>query len=263
MAQGSRPALDLTRVAMAVLVVALHGQFLKDLDWTAKFVLSDVLSRLAVPWFFVVSGRYFRAETKDALIGWGRRLLVLFAIWMVVYLPFYVYSLSVRKVLSYALAGYRHLWFLIAMVEAGLILFVVRRWKASRKIVLASGLFLTGMGIQHYQIVYAMDNFNAYRNCFFVGLPFMLIGSSLPELNLKQFSAKEVGGALCVAVVALIAEASLVQFYFDRTQDLYVALFVCCPLLFVFCEKMDGRRSIIAAQISTAVYLVHPLFLTL
>ena len=91
---GSRqgPALDRFRLLAAVLVVCNHTGPLDSLSPTADFFLTRVLARLAVPFFFIVSG-YFLAKCQWKHTGrFLRKTLLLYLAAVALYLPLNWYN---------------------------------------------------------------------------------------------------------------------------------------------------------------------------
>ena len=64
-------SLDLFKLFAAMLVIANHTGPLASLSSTADFALTDIISRLTVPYFFMTSGFFFFRPKRDG--GWGSR----------------------------------------------------------------------------------------------------------------------------------------------------------------------------------------------
>lgn len=50
------PLLDWFRMAAAVLVVAIHTSPLSSFNESADFILTRIIARIAVPFFFLITG---------------------------------------------------------------------------------------------------------------------------------------------------------------------------------------------------------------
>ncbi|WP_312795726.1 acyltransferase family protein [Tianweitania sp.] len=246
------------RVVMALLVVALHGQLFKEISAEAKFVISDTLSRLAVPWFLVVTGFYFRASSLAELRVWLIRMAVIYAVWMIAYSPFYLADLNLKSAVLLAGFGYRHLWYLFAALQAGPILYCLRGRSFVLLLPIASVLFAIGMVIQHFELTESADyRVVLFRNFLFFALPFMLLGHLMRRVDWKRVSSSLLV-LLCVAgCCILLLEAA---FFSSRTwfsQDLYVSLFFVSPAVFALCLHFDNGRLRSAAEMATGIYLIH------
>lgn len=64
-AATGRPAFDIFRVVAAFLVVAIHVSPLETIDATADFIVTRAAARVAVPFFFMMTG-YFLKAREDA-----------------------------------------------------------------------------------------------------------------------------------------------------------------------------------------------------
>ena len=73
--------LDITKFFMALLVVCIHIKILPNNEYVS-LIFTNVIARVAVPFFFVCSGfLFFKKQdsvTSSALIKMLKRLLVLF-----------------------------------------------------------------------------------------------------------------------------------------------------------------------------------------
>ena len=86
------PALDHFRLLAALLVICNHTSPLDSLSPEADFWLTRVLARVAVPFFFMVSG-YFLARKNWAHTGrFLKRTALIYAAAVVIYLPLNWYN---------------------------------------------------------------------------------------------------------------------------------------------------------------------------
>ena len=74
MKRNTRPVLDVCRLAAALLVITIHTAPLSDVNAEADFFLTRVLARVAVPYFFMLTG-YFLEKASGAAWGarWGKQ----------------------------------------------------------------------------------------------------------------------------------------------------------------------------------------------
>lgn len=81
------PLVNITRLVMSILVVALHTYVFKDVNYYLNGIMTACITRIAVPVFFIYTG-YFLGN--DIWIAKKRiyKMLRLYIIWSVVYLPF-------------------------------------------------------------------------------------------------------------------------------------------------------------------------------
>jgi surface polysaccharide O-acyltransferase-like enzyme len=148
--------IDTTRVAASFAVVCIHTHLFRDLQYpdttykTLSYII-DQACRFAVPFFFVTSGYFFGkklvdgAEIRILLYRYCKRLAIVFLIWSAVYAvippywlmetlkygplkPFYwqfnnTLNWISNNPLTFIMQGTStHLWFLVALLIAFLIL---------------------------------------------------------------------------------------------------------------------------------------------
>ncbi len=254
---------------MAVFVVCLHLHVLRDLYPLLSYVLVNGLFRMGVPVFLIISGYFFFYVNDIAkLKKWCFRIFLLYAIWSVVYIPFWKEN---ERYLINILFGYHHLWYLIGTLFAGLLLYVLRNIPAKRLFLILIVCFCCGYMIQylgnsHYfegkaDVIFNL--FPAYRNFLFVCFPFLGIGFLIKKLGI-DIKRKPSPGLVLLSVGAVIAEAFLndkvLHLQKKESIDLLFSLLIACPLLFLYCKNILVKTdSKILASISTAIYLIHPL----
>ena len=127
--------IDLMKFLCAILVVAIHVQPFRDVDKILNFVLTNYITRIAVPFYFVTSGYFlFRRVGIEKhnfvpLIAkaYVYKIMKLYIIWTIIYLPPLIYCSVIDVGLRHAVfkvictvlfSGYHHLWYLLATVVA-------------------------------------------------------------------------------------------------------------------------------------------------
>lgn len=88
--------LDRFRPVAALLVVAIHTGPLLSWSRDVNYLLCDILARLAVPFFFAVSGYFLvpelRARGVSALLPFLKKGLLLYGLSALLYAPINLYS---------------------------------------------------------------------------------------------------------------------------------------------------------------------------
>ena len=197
--------IDLFRLAAAFLVIAIHTSPLASFGETGDFILTRILARTAVPFFFMVSG-YFTisryACDTGRLKGFLKRTAQIYGIAMLLYLPINLYNgyfqmefflpNLIRDVL---LDGTMyHLWYLPASMEGALIAwYLLRHLDETKALGISFVLYLIGMfgdsyyGVSElfsaskgfYRLIFqVMDH---TRNGIFFAPVFFLLGSLIAE----------------------------------------------------------------------------------
>ncbi|MYM54030.1 acyltransferase family protein [Thalassovita mangrovi] len=267
--------LDIIRLVLACLVVLAHASFFLTIGPEVNFVFLNGVARIIVPFFFVMSGYFFEAQTRDGIWPWARRVLSFYLIWTLVYLPIILIyeDFSPLRLGFYALFGYAHLWFLPALLGGGLIFHLLRNIGNRRLIVLAVLLVAAAVALQYYEdVTYDMAHLALRRvheaesrNFLFMGFPFVAIGVVIRRTG---FAEGQIGprdwGLLALALAAMAVEVGF-NFRFMPPDGIYEVIFsalLVAPMLFRFAKRlplqMQGRA---VRDLSSAIYFSHLLLL--
>lgn len=254
--------IEIGRVIFAILIPLLHIPF--ENNCTVD-VIRQYVSRLGVPFFFVVSGmflfksieKYGRAEAlKRYLIRVGRVLLI----WLLIYLPFLIkwadsYLSLLQKIIFKTPA---FLWYLTSLMFAAVPFCLVKNRKAlygcSVVLYLLGTIYsdtykwLVG-GVPQYEAIFLTT-----RNGIFFGLPLLCVGEftwGKEKISLPLF---------IISGLALIAEITFVGAHAgkmdDRSMYLMLPLFIFALVLLFrdWNPKMDG---LYLGGISSAIYVMQ------
>ena len=140
-------AIDIAKLTMAILVIGIHTEPFSSSFWLDKAF--GIVTRLCVPFFFVTSAYFFFSSGKSLKQYLGR-LLLLYGIWSVIYLPFEMpalMNLSWTEIFRrYLWDGNDHaLWYLLASVIATLLVWMLRKFLSARMTLSVSfGLLFVG-----------------------------------------------------------------------------------------------------------------------
>ena len=164
---------DRFRVPAALLVIAIHTGPLPSLNGAANYLLSDMLARIAVPFFFSVSGWFLvprlLREGRAALIPFVKKLLLLYGAAVLLYLPLNLYNHTLEES-GFALlrdvlfnGTFYHLWYFPALLLGGwLALRPARRSAAwygaglllSLALLTAEGLLVQRLALARFDALY-------------------------------------------------------------------------------------------------------------
>lgn len=217
-------SIDLLKLSLAVCVVFIHVNPAGDLAGPWANLTGNGLYRLAVPAFFLLGGYHF---APAALAGRGRaymvRMLGLYALWMALYLPFWIDLIAperwLRNLLMLAF-GWWHLWYLIATALAAGLTALMARLSTRSLLGLALGLGLIGiamvyglaLGLYRSDWLFPGPAYWLHRNAAFLGLPFFLAGFLIRREGWQDHLPK--GLLLLILALGLpllLAEAALLQ----------------------------------------------------
>lgn len=262
-------SIDILKVTAAFFVVFIHLDILRELNTTVSHLLVNGIFRLSVPLFLIITGYFFtRIETGKDFIKWISRMLILYVVWSIIYLPFWLGKAGVVTTLINIFNGYYALWYITGVILAGCLLYLLMGKPASTLIILSMILYISGTLLQYAAnlnvfsgIISKVLAFTpSHRNFLFDCLPFMIIGLLIRRAgisNVKNYGLPIVASAFAL----LIAESylNLKLFGADKQLDMMFSLLLISPLLFTYIMKIDilGKYKHLSS-FATAVYLVHP-----
>lgn len=275
-------SLDTLKVVLALMVVGLHAEFLRDVSLFGCFVTMNGLFRIAVPVFFVINGFYFFTVLQGGgEMRWLKRVIILYVFWMTFYAYYWVsydeYTLfTFAEIAKNLVLGYYHLWYLPGIFGAASLVFLMRRCSSGKMVVISLLLYTVGLGMQ-YAGNYHLLNTNAldricnttwlYRNFLFFAFPLFCIGyllnkhSIIDVMSRKKLWILTGFGMLLLACECLANYIAIPEF---QDFDLYGSLLIICPALFLLVQKLELHGSVkTLAWYSSAIYFIHPLFILL
>lgn len=262
-------SIDILKLILAIFVVLLHCAFLKDFSKEISFILVEGLFRIAVPIFLIVTGYYFYSiKNLIEFKRWFKRIIILFLLWNLFYLPFWY---KLQPFLFYAINGFYVLWYLSNTALAGFLLYLCRDFSTNFIFKLSLILYFFGWILQeignlHITSSYMDSILNitaVHRNFLFVCFPFLAIGYLI---NKTSFSLKIKFPLLLASILLIIFEA-YINFSFVSKYDALdqpITAIIVAPIVFLYFLnlKILGKSKQIA-NFSTAIYLIHPLFIGL
>ncbi len=268
---------DWFRVVCAVLVVTIHTSPLETVSPDADWLLTRVIARIAVPFFFMATG-YFSRETLEhgSIIHSLKKLLSLYAAAIVLYLPLNLYmgdldTLTPSSLLrDLTLDGtFYHLWYFPAVI-LGLLLVrgAVKLLGWTKAGLLTFALYAIGLGGDSWHglavLLPGLDRFyetlfqwmDYTRNGLFFAPVYLWLGGTLAHRQPDQ-GICAVG--LLLSLCALLAEAALLRYsWLSRFDSMYLSLLPVSVFLFSLlsagapCDRKDLRI------FSLLIYILHP-----
>lgn len=280
------PYIDYFRILAAVLVIAIHISPLMDINPTADFVLTRIIGRTAVPFFFMITGFFLFENGNPELLTLRRtvwRILKIYVLAIILYLPLTVYngyfnSLSLFKLIQdIAVNGtLYHLWYLPALITGISVTYLLIKYIGKRNALILSILFyLIGLGGDYYyalikdfpilkEMYRGIFKYCDYtRNGFFMAPIFLMLGGYLPSV--KQYLSKKACLLLtCLSFLLLAKEALLVADIKNiRHDSMYFLLPLVVFFICLFLLKYKGPRSVLSKDVSLLVYVLHPMVIVI
>ncbi|MCQ4087637.1 acyltransferase family protein [Saccharibacillus sp. JS10] len=289
---------DWLKFMAALLVIANHTSPLASISPQADFLIAGLISRVAVPIFFIGSGFFlFRkfvdneaAPNRSIVIRYTNKIALLYGFSILLYLPLNVYKGDFAKGFDFVaflrdllLDGtFYHLWFFPALwMGIWLIYFLSRLSSPVWAWVAATALYVFGLlgdsyygfatNMLHLKPIYgALYSWMDYtRNgLFFAPLP-ILAGAALARRNMSNSIPSRavsfrLGLASIIALLLLIAEGEwLHSLNLPRHDSMYVFSIPAAFLLFLWSTTWNVHGSKRLRAWRTWVYILHPLAIVL
>ncbi len=287
--------IDAVKLVCALLVVAIHIPPLSGVNWILNFGVVNFVARIAVPFFFVSSAYFvflkaYNRETdsidKRVILKYVLRILRLYAIWSVIYMPFaYINSGStnfLKVSLYYALGFFRgtsygHLWYLGAVIYAYLILLALLSLRIKPRTIAGFSLTLYCLGVLtqswyglieplthypqfHSALLFLKSVFGTARNGLCEGLLFIVMGMLFAVRPLKMTVKKSVM-FLALYFILFGAEVfALTRLDWIREYDMYLGLIPTVFFLFYVSITVKLPDSPIYKKmrtLSSLIYYIH------
>jgi serine/alanine racemase len=282
-----RPVLDGFRILCAFLIVAIHTSPLESVNGTADFVLTRVFARVAVPFFFLVTGYFLapRMEAGDTAYRdrFLKKIAGIYGAAMLIYLPLNVYAgyfgegfTAGNLLLDILIDGtFYHLWYLPAVIFGVWFVWkLVEKLGMRRAFHLSAALYVIGLfGDSYYGLaagipvlrnvydgIFAVSEYT--RNGLFFAPVFLLMGAGCLREEKVSLTKGAVGFGVCLALMT--AEGLILRYLgLQRHDSMYIFLLPCMFALFQLLRSADGGGSKPLRSVSLLIYILHPWFIVL
>lgn len=256
---------DIAKLIMAILVIGIHAEPFKTYPMLDR--LFSLLNRTCVPFFFVTSS-YFYFKGNKSPLDFVKRLLLLYIIWSIIYLPFSK-PLSAFHLLWF---GNEHgLWYLWASVTGFIITYLLSKCLKPKTILLIGFLVLM-IGILKstwYPLIaniIRLSNIFGERSGFFYGFPYFALGYYLAHhkpIMMRNAVIGLLGSFLLLGIETVI----FVIIYRTNHTILWLSLYPLTYCLFEMLRQLNIEihrdTSLLIRRMSTLLYLCHFIFIYL
>lgn len=275
--------LDYFRIIAAAMVVAIHTSPLSIISERADFILCRILCRVAVPFFFMVSGYFLYAEPakmKFRVNRFAKKTAFLYAIAILLYLPVNIYNgyfqsnALMAKILKDLLfdGTLYHLWYLpAAIMGAYLTLMLFSAGKDFSVLLISFGLYFIGLfgdsyyGISTqigpmkdlYDIIFRFSDYS--RNGLFFAPIFFVLGGLISR-HKKLYSLNALINGLLISICLMTAEGIILHnLRFQRHDSMYLMLLPTMFFLFQLLIHISAKTKPVLRKIAMIIYIIHPL----
>ena len=277
--------IDFFRLIAAILIITIHTSPLASFSATGDFILTRIVARVAVPFFFMTSGfflisRYSR--DNDKLKKFVNKTACIYGIAILIYIPVNIYNgyfnsdnliPNILKDLFFDGTIY-HLWYLPASIfGAWIAWYLVKHFDYKRALIMSSILYLIGFfGDSYYGITEKISGLNSFyqfvfqvsdytRNGVFFAPLFFILGGFIADTHHKiSFRNSFLGCGISFAL--MLAEAMLLHYLdLQRHDSMYVFLLPCMYFLFHAILHFQGKRLVWMRTLSLCIYIIHPMMI--
>lgn len=294
--QSKFGALDSFRMIAALLVIAIHTSPLTSFSESGDFFFTRVLARIAVPFFFMVTGHFTLSDRSLPLLGRRlKKLCLLYGAAILLYLPLGIYA-GHYQALTFGGAirmllfdgSFYHLWYFPACIVGMLLVALFLHFLPLRAVaILSSFLYIIGLlGDSYFGLaekipaLHSMYDglfhlFSYTRNGLFLAPVFLTLGIYMSDsshsslrgagqddstVSRRHFRFLAVG--LLLSFFCMTAEAFLLRsLNWQRHDSMYLFLVPVMFFLYRLLLALPLPSRKILRTASTWIYLLHPLFI--
>ena len=193
-------SIDIFRYICAVMIIAIHTTPFSDINEQMGYVFSQIVPRIAVPFFFAVSGYFYMSKLENGnncFFKYLRRLLGTYFIWSFFYYIIdymtwgrsenFIYFIK-QCIYRFVITGsHYHFWFFPALIFSICISTLLFKIKCKNILIpLSIGLYMVGcLGCSYYGIgikipviqdLINSSYFEIVRRVMLMGFPFFICG---------------------------------------------------------------------------------------
>lgn len=276
-------ALDIFRLIAAFLIIGIHTSPLLSMNETADFILTHIIARVAVPFFFMVTGYFLYVSIEKGnelcIKSTIKKLMGIYVFAMFLYLPLNIYgSYFKQKNLPWQIlkdlfldGTFYHLWYLPATIIGILLLvFLLRKFPVPHVLIITLGLYIVGLGgDSYYGIVtkfnvartiynYLFKIMGYTRNGLFFAPVYLTLGAFIAYSKYKMKTKIAMIG-LMISCGLLITEGILLHnLNVQRHDSMYIMLLPCMYFLFYLLLQYSRDNIKELRFLSLVIYMIHP-----
>ena len=275
--------IDILKFVSCIMIVVLHTRPFATFDLLNYYV--TCLTRVAVPFFLIVSSFLFWTYSRN-IIKFVKRLLLLYAIWLVVNLPIVIINYYIEPATPWYYntavllknflfnSTFMASWFIMALAESMLLIWFLRK-KVWLPLVVGILLYLPCLSSSMYYGLLgntSLGGFNnfisghfPFANSFFAAVIYVALGKLLAER--RAWFCKKINIAVtCVFICTAFLEVFLLKDTGWRINDCFVSLVPLSLSISVLSVKIDVKSiseklAKKLRNVSTVVYVSHGLFI--
>lgn len=288
--KGRNPSIDVFRYVCAVLVIAIHTGPFEEINPTLGYIATDVIPRIGVPFFFIVSGYFYIRKLQNGekpFRQYFKRLITIYFVWSCLYflIEFMQWGHAdprgfiVNCITTFVYYGSSyHFWFFPALIFA--LCFTTFLWRlGGRRILIPLSIVLYTVGVlgcAYYNVFqnipllgqfFAHPQFDNIRRILLMGFPFFSGGYIV--LKSKEKISKQQGLRLWIVslMIWILEIVVVVNMQYQRSIVLTFGLYpLVLSTLTVLVQnplpKLQGISDT-SRKLANFTYYAHPALILL
>lgn len=269
--------IDIVKFVMALLVIGIHTEPFGFNVWLDRGF--GMVTRLCVPFFFVTSAYFVWSNNKN-IWHFIKRILILYIVWSLLYLPFDIKELSTMSIglllNRYLWSGNEHaLWYLCSSIIGSIITYSLLKIFKPKTVLIISLLFLllgclksTYSPLLEELFNFRVTDYLGSRNGLFYGFPYISLGMYIAKSPTVRnyYSLKKNIIQLLLSLLALAVESFVFVVLFKTSSTiLWLSVFPYTYTFFVICLNtkiiISKNIALKLRKISTLMYVSQYMFI--
>lgn len=276
---------DLLKFILAYVVILRHFiSFFLGSKSTYSVLICEVVSRSAVPIYFMLSGYFFflKPFSMQRLKHQLLRILRLYFAWGIIYFPVILLgNIKKNEPLFEAICSFiryfvfpgSHLWYLIALVFALIFVSMIHNMNIWYAAMISTGMFIVGLLFDTYGFLVPQLSgvIEIYSKVFLTTRSGLLFGTLYVYLGyiFSRFEVKikciQAAFGIVVSLLLLCVEGILL-FEYRGISKIDITIFALPVAVFVFLfaqrqrVKMKKEKLLFIRKLSTVLYCIHVFF---
>jgi len=279
--------IDSFRYVAALLVIAIHTSPLSTYSEMGDFILTRLIGRTAVPFFFMTSGFLLISEytySGDKLRTFVKKTSVIYGLAIAAYIPLNIYNgyfamenliPNIIKDIFFDGTLY-HLWYLPASIMGAVIAWYLVKGLGFKKAFMAAMvLYVIGLfGDSYYGLSeklpffkgfygYLFQIFGYTRNGILFAPIFFVMGGILARNPIRSSWKTSLVKFMCSFLLMLGEGLLLHQLGYQRHDSMYVMLIPAMYYLFSFLCSFTGKQLLSLRTAPLILYIIHPMIIVM
>lgn len=220
-----------------------------------------------MPFFFIAAGYYFPSNPKESdICKTIFRITSLYFAWCLLYLPFEISDIALKanslggmigESAYIFIKGWRHLWFMPALIIGMVLYYFLRNNKYINFIALA--LYAIGFFLQS-TIPHAEYSILFYRNFLTFAFPLIAMGSAIKRIRIEGAPGLAYLSGLIMITAILLLEGYIRMQLNIYNNDLLVLSPLVAACIFMVALRSNAHVPFSVRGIASSMYFIHYFF---